>query len=223
MLQVHITLRGNIAGLTAASQRALDEAATSVIRRKTRGIQRALRTQIKRAGLGNLGNALRMEFEPRSGSSVNARGRVFSKALVKRAGGTTDLITLFDEGATIRPRQGRFLAIPTAAAAALKGRRRRGQLTPRMFGPGALVFRAGGDRRTGVLALKADPRVIVFVLVRTVRLRKRLAIQQAVERQLANTDALLAREFDRRMARLVQRFSTQQQRLVQRTLASGGR
>lgn len=173
------------------------KAVQGVIRNKTRAVQRGIRRDISRAGLGTrLGNALRSNVFPRRGNSMRARGTVFSNAIVNRQGQQTDLITLFDQGALIQPRNRRFLAIPTAEAGVRK--------TPAQWPRGSLIVISG--RRAPYLATKEEPRVPLFILVRNVRIRKRIDVARVSTRILRNTATLIARSLDRRASNLARKL-----------------
>ena len=132
------------------------------------------------------------------------------------------IIRAFDEGAVIRSRRGRFLAIPTenAPRKGTDGRRispstfpehRFGPLrfVPRPSGPSLLVvdgLRASFSRKTGELrgfrrgTDRARTRgdglttVVMFMLVPQVKLPKRLDVAGAAERWLAQLPALIEQQ-----------------------------
>ena len=173
------------------------KAVTGVIRNKTRAVTRAIRRDIQRAGLGQrLGNAVRGTAYPRRGASMSAAGTIQSRALVRRDGQTYDLITIFEEGAIITPRNTRFLAIPTPEA----GTRR--QVSD--WSAGSLQYRRG--RRAPYLVHISQPTVPLFILVRNVRLRARLRTSAVAQRTTRNTSRLIARAMDRRAERLARKL-----------------
>ena len=129
------------------------------------------------------------------------------------------IIRAFDEGAVIRSRRGRFLAIPTESAPrkATDGKpisprtfpeHRFGPLrfVPRQSGPSLLVvdgLRASFSRQTGELRgfRRATDRarrggqglttVVMFLLVPQVKLPKRLDVARAAERWSTQLPALI--------------------------------
>jgi hypothetical protein len=80
---------------------------TALVRRETRRLEKALEAQVRTAGLSEaLARTWQSRVFPEKSDSINAAGLVWTKApLPMRA---------FAEGATIVPRNGRYLAIPTA-------------------------------------------------------------------------------------------------------------
>ena len=132
------------------------------------------------------------------------------------------IIRAFDEGAVIRSRRGRFLAIPTenAPRKGTDGQRlspstfpehRFGPLrfVPRPSGPSLLVvdgLRASFSRKTGELRgfRRASDRaqrtgtglatVVMFLLVPQVKLAKRLDVARAAERWSAQLPALIEQQ-----------------------------
>ena len=196
-LSLRLFIRGNLARYMDELPREHAKAITGVIRNKTRAVTRAIRRDISRAGLGErLGNAVRGTAYPRRGFSMSAAGTIQSRALVRRDGQTYDLITIFEEGTIISPRNARFLAIPTPEA----GTRR----TPAEWPAGSLMYRRG--RGAPYLVHASRPTVPLFILVRNVRLRARLNTAQIARRNTRNTARLIARAIDRRADRLAQKL-----------------
>ena len=183
----------------------------------TRDAGRSLRTELRRqvasAGLGQrLANSWRERHYPNQ--KLDAASLVYTKA--------PQIIRVFDEGAVIRSKRGRFLAIPTenAPRKGTDGRRigpstfpehRFGPLrfVPRSSGPSLLVVdgvRASFSRKTGELrgfrrvtdrALRSGQgptTVVMFLLVPQVKLRKRLNVARAAERWSGQLPALIERQ-----------------------------
>ena len=175
-----------------------------------RGLKTELRRQVASAGLGQrLANSWRDKHYPNQ--KLDAASLVYTKA--------PQIIRAFDEGAVIRSRRGRFLAIPTenAPRKGTDGRRispstfpehRFGPLrfVPRPTGPSLLVvdgLRASFSRQTGELRgfRRATDRarrrgqglatVVMFLLVPQVKLSKRLDVTRAAERWSAELPALI--------------------------------
>jgi hypothetical protein len=184
-----------------AELRDIERAVATGTREAGRGLRTELRRQVTSAGLGQrLANSWRDQHYPNQ--KLDAASLVYTKA--------PQIIRAFDEGAVIRSRRGRFLAIPTenAPRKGIDGRRispstfpehRFGPLrfVPRQSGPSLLVvdgLRASFSRQTGQLrgfrrATEHARRsgqglttVVMFLLVPQVRLRKRLNVARAAER-----------------------------------------
>jgi hypothetical protein len=178
-----------------------------------RGLKAELRRQVGSAGLGRrLARTWRDEHYPNR--KLDAASLVYTKA--------PQIIRAFDEGAVIRSRRGRFLAIPTenAPRKGTDGRRispstfpehRFGPLrfVPRPSGPSLLVvdgLRASFSRKSGELRgfRRASDRarrtgagvttVVMFLLVPQVKLRKRLDVARAAERWSARLPALIEQQ-----------------------------
>jgi hypothetical protein len=165
------------------------------------------------AGLGQrLANSWRDQHYPNQ--KLDAASLVYTKA--------PQIIRAFDEGAVIRSRRGRFLAIPTenAPRKGTDGKRispstfpehRFGPLrfVPRPSGPSLLVvdgLRASFSRKSGELrgfrrATEQARRsgqglttVVMFLLVLQVKMRKRLNVVRAAERWSGQLPALIEQQ-----------------------------
>jgi hypothetical protein len=87
--------------------RNIERAVSSGTREAGRGLKTELRRQVASAGLGQrLANSWRDKHYPNR--KLDAASPVYTKA--------PQIIRAFDEGAAIRSRRGRFLAIPTENA-----------------------------------------------------------------------------------------------------------
>ena len=141
-----------------AELRDIERAVATGTRDAGRGLRTELRRQVTSAGLGQrLANSWRDKHYPNQ--KLDAASLVYTKA--------PQIIRAFDEGAVIRSRRGRFLAIPTenAPRKGTDGKRispstfpehRFGPLrfVPRPSGPSLLVvdgLRASFSRKTGEL------------------------------------------------------------------------
>jgi Family of unknown function (DUF6441) len=178
-----------------------------------RGLRTELRRRVTSAGLGQrLANSWRDKHYPNQ--RLDAASLVYTKA--------PQIIRAFDEGALIRSRHGRFLAIPTenAPRKGTDGRRIRPttfpeqrfgalRFVPRQSGPSLLVvdgLRASLSRKTGELrgfrraTERAQSRgegvttVVMFLLVLQVKLHKRLDVARAAERWSAQLPALIEQQ-----------------------------
>jgi Family of unknown function (DUF6441) len=196
-----------------AELRDIERAVTSGTRDAGRGLKTELRRAVTSAGLGQrLANSWRDRHYPNQ--RLDAASLVYTKA--------PQITRAFDEGAVIRSRRGRFLAIPTenAPRKGTDGKRisprtfpehRFGPLrfVPRRRGPSLLVvdgLRASFSRKSGVLrgfrrtTDRARERgdglttVVMFLLVPQVKLRKRLDVARAAERWSAQLPALIEQQ-----------------------------
>lgn len=197
-----VSIRGRLEQYTAIVDKASADAVATVIRRRTTALKNAIRKEILAAGLGErLANAVRSQVWPERGGSLGAHGRVWSKAIYKRAGGLVDLFTAFEDGASIKGSP--YLAIPAPGLRSPKDHRRMArpsdfpsdafEIRPTLrAGQFLLVFKA---KRVAGLATQ-QPRV-AFLLIRTANVRKRLNIKRHHTRIEAGIDAAIAAEFDR--------------------------
>ena len=213
----HMKLVANLARSLQADLQAelrdLERAVATGTREAGRGLKAELRRQVTGAGLGQrLANGWRDRHYPNQ--RLDAASLVYTRA--------PRIICAFDEGAVIRSRRGRFLAIPTGNAPrkGTDGRRispgtfpehRFGPLrfVPRSGGPSLLVvdgLRASFSRKTGELRgfRRASDRarerseglttVVMFLLVPQVKLRKRLDVARAAERWSGQLPALIEQQ-----------------------------
>jgi Family of unknown function (DUF6441) len=193
--------------------RDIERAVATGARDAGRGLRTELRRQVATAGLGQrLANSWRDKHYPNE--RLDAASLVYTKA--------PQIIRAFDEGAVIRSRRGRFLAIPTenAPRKGTDGRRIRPstfpehrfgplRFVPRPSGPSLLVvdgLRASFSRKTGELRgfRRATDRarargdglttVVMFLLVPQVKLPKRLDVARAAERWSAQLPALVEQQ-----------------------------
>jgi Family of unknown function (DUF6441) len=193
--------------------RNIERAVAAGTRDAGRGLRTELRRQVSSAGLGQrLTNSWRDKHYPNR--KLDAASLVYTKA--------PQIIRAFDEGAVVRSRRGRFLAIPTenAPRKGTDGRRispstfpehRFGRLrfVPRQTGPSLLVVDGLGasfSRKTGQSRgfRRATDRarrsgqglttVVMFLLVPQVKLGKRLDVARAAEHWSAQLPALIERQ-----------------------------
>jgi hypothetical protein len=196
-----------------AELRDIEHAVATGTREAGRGLRTELRHQLSSAGLGQrLANSWRDRHYPNR--KLDAASLVYTKA--------PQIIRAFDEGAMIRSKRGRFLAIPTenAPRKGSDGRRispstfpehRFGPLrfVPRPSGPSLLVvdgLRASFSRKTGQLRgfRRATDRarqsgaslttVVMFLLVPQVKLPRRLDVGRAAEHWSAELPALIEQQ-----------------------------
>jgi hypothetical protein len=135
------TLTKSIRADLAAELKDLERAVATGTRKAGQGLKTGLRRQVGSAGLGQrLANSWRDQHYPNQ--KLDAASLVYTKA--------PQIIRAFDEGAVIRSRRGRFLAIPTenAPRKGTDGKR----ISPSTF-PSTVLARSGSclgraDRRS---------------------------------------------------------------------------
>jgi Family of unknown function (DUF6441) len=210
------SILGSLQADLQAELRDLERAVATGTRDAGRGLKTQLRRQVASAGLGQrLANSWRDRHYPNQ--KLDAASLVYTKA--------PQIIRAFDEGALVRSRRGRFLAIPTenAPRKGTDGRRikpstfpehRLGRLrfVPRPSGPSLLVvdgLRASFSRKTGELRgfRRTTDRarrggqglttVVMFLLVPQVKLSKRLDVARAAEHWSAQLPAMIEQQLRR--------------------------
>ena len=200
-MKIAATIAGSLRADMRSELRAIEGAVSAGTREAGRALKNSLRKQVRSAGLGGrLANTWRDKHYPNQGH--DAASLVYTKA--------PEIIRVFDEGAVIRGKAGRFLAIPTPAAPkrGVGGRR----LTPATFpehrlGPLRLVYRTKGPSllvvddvrlgKRGVRGVKGGSRtragrlktglatVVMFILVPQVKIEKRLDVARSARRWAA--------------------------------------
>jgi len=212
-MKLTATIMRSVEAGTQTELRDIERAVASGTREAGRGLKVELRRQVASAGLGQrLANSWRDKHY--ANQKLDAASLVYTKA--------PQIIRAFDEGAVIRSRRGRFVAIPTenAPRKGTDGRRispstfpehRFGPLrfVPRPTGPSLLVadgLRASFSRQTDELRgfRRATERarrsgqglttVVMFLLVPQVKLRERLDVGRAAERWSAHLPALIEQQ-----------------------------
>jgi len=196
-----------------AELRDIERAVATGTREAGRGLKTELRRQVASAGLGQrLANSWRDRHYPNQ--KLDAASLVYTKA--------PQIIRAFDEGAVIRSKPGRFLAIPTenAPRKGTDGRRiRPGTFPEQRFGPLRFVPREGGPsllvvdgvrasfgRKTGELRSfrrttdrarqsgQGLATAVMFLLVPQAKLSKRLDVTRAAERWSGQLPALIEQQ-----------------------------
>lgn len=200
---------------------ALERLVTARARAATTDMVAALRADVVAGGLGpRVANAWRGRVYPLGQESANAAGHVTTNA--------EDIVHAFNEGVTIRGRDGNWLAIPTPNApmarrnsgGGVKGGRTRAtpreveamyntdlQLVKRPGGTALLVMpravRARGGRgfrpatAGRVRQGRAADAVVMFFLVRQVRLGRRLDYGAVFDQVVAGWEAGLRADVER--------------------------
>lgn len=205
MLRLLAALQGNLKEQMNAEIKEATTAVSKGVIEATDGLKGDLRGQITTAGLGSrLAQSWRGQVYPRGAQSLNAAGYVYSNA--------PDIVSAFNDGVTIRSRHGRFLAIPTQYVIRQKNKR----IGPRDFEEAGIPLRyipPHGARKVGLLVAdnfrvtaKGRARVasatalrtgrgltsiIMFVLVPTVSLTKRLDVDSAAQKWIARLPQLV--------------------------------
>ncbi len=199
-----------------AAMEDLAAAVTGAVGAVTDGMKGDLRAQAAASGLGvRFGNMLRGDTYPRGGKvSLQAAGEVRPNG--RRA---EMLFKVYSEGSTIRGRGGQWLAIPTPNVPLRRGQGRGGgarRMTPvevealfnqelrfaygRKAGSAVLILdeavksrsKAGGYRpRTPGRRSRKVESVVMFVLRRSVSVRRRLQPEQIVDKWAGMVPALI--------------------------------
>ena len=207
-MRLEAALRGDLEQHMNDEVKAAGEATVAGVRRATDGLKREMRAQVTSAGLGRrLANSWRgRAFE---NLKLDAAGRVWTNASV--------IMRAFDEGVTIKSRDGYWLAIPTQAAPrrGIGGKRISPSTFPEhRFGPLRFVYRGSGrpsllvvdglrarrGKRGGFSRGSKRARttgeglatVVMFIMVPQVRLRKRLDFAAAGARWQQRLPQLIA-------------------------------
>ena len=204
-MRLQAAIQGNLKAMMAAEVKAAEKAVSGGVRQATDGLKNELRGQVTGAGLGErLAKSWRGDLYPRNGLSINAAGFVYTKA--------PHIIGAFDEGVTIRSKQGRFLAIPTQYVT----RRQNRKVTPADFAEAGIPLRyipPQGARKVGLLvaddfrvtskgrARVASDRakrtgrglttIVMFVLVPQAQLKKRFDIDSAAKKWIDRLPSLV--------------------------------
>ena len=196
MLDLKVEITGNVGAILTEERRAGARSVTRAVGGTTQAIKSAWRGDITGAGLGTrLANTVRGNVYPQSGFSMDAAGLVYTRA--------SKIVGAFERGATIRAKDGLWLAVPLPGAmkSARGGRitpieweSRTGRALRFVYRPGraALLVDDGrvkrGSRIMGRDGFSKAARgfknrtVPIFALVPQVTLRKRLNLYAAAVR-----------------------------------------
>jgi hypothetical protein len=203
---------GSIEADMAAEVRRIERAVPAGVKDAGSGLKGELRKQVVGAGLGvRLARTWRDRHYPNRGH--DAASLVWSKA--------PQIIRTFDEGTTIRSKDGFWLAIPTPSAPkrGVGGKRINPSNFPEhRFGPLRFVYRQRGpsllvvdgvrvNARTGRVGRRAKggaytrtgrmkagmATVVMFILVPQVKMPKRLDVKRAAERWVGRLPELVDR------------------------------
>lgn len=202
-MELRAALRGDLREILADEERAIARAATRSVRAAAGQARRMIRSQIRRNFADRSGrlsgtpleDTVRYKSEPRRGTALDATAVVSSRAVYRRRGQEFDLLALYDQGATIRARGGKWLAIPTAEAPLRGGRGGTRRARPSEIKL-KLQFVQTAPSQALLLSRGRKPRVL-YILVRQVKLTKRLDIARAH----GSAAQRLSNEFPRQLAR----------------------
>jgi len=211
-MKLKLTIDPDIVAMMQAEIAAGEKAVTTAMREAGAGLKSAWRGQITGAGLGQrLANTWRGEVYPKGQMSIKAAGLVYSRAPV--------IVGAHDQGATIRSKDGFWLAIPLPAAGkGPRGKRMTPGLWEKLRGqrlrfiyrrgkPSLLVAenqRARQGQRGGFSAAsqkaQASGRGLVtvpmFLLVPQVTLKKKFDIDRSARRWISTLAQRIANRFD---------------------------
>jgi hypothetical protein len=212
-MQINVAIDGSIKQFAAGIEKEVSAALRGGIADTVDGLTAEYRKQVEGAGLGRrLANTWQGKVYPRDKKpSLSPAGLVYSKAPV--------VVRAFDEGSLIRSKDGWWLAIPTPEAARFRGgSSRRQRITPALFEqatgqrlrfvyrPHAVSLlvldnqRARTGRYRGQFAAASASAVrsgrglatvVMFFLVRQVKLPKKLDIARPYQAWSARAPALI--------------------------------
>ena len=201
-MKFSIEIEGSIKKILKDKKKMMGIASTSAVGLAAKRVQGAWRNQVQAAGLGTrLANSVRVEMYPEKGFSYNPAAKVFTRA--------DKILDAYNRGVVIHANNGIWLAIPTKEAGigdggrkitpalwkARTGRtlrvvvnRRKGTVflvadDQRLTKRGVAVAKGGKRRRDGILT--GAQTIIIFNLVRQVRLPKRLDFEGAANQAMA--------------------------------------
>lgn len=200
MLNLRVEVRGSVNDILTEERRAGARSVTRAVGSVTQAIKSAWRGDITGAGLGTrLANTVRGNVYPQAGFSMDAAGLVYSRA--------SKIVGAFEKGATIRAKNGLWLAVPLPGVmkssrggriTPVEWENRTGRALRFVYRPGrsALLVDDGRVKR-GARVMGRDGfsraargfknrTVPVFALVPQVTLRKRLNLYATALRLAGN-------------------------------------
>ena len=211
-MRLTAAIQGDLDKILQEEIRAATHGAREGIRKGTDVLKSSMRSQVTRAGLGRrLGNTWRGKFFDND-RGFNVAGFVYSKAQT--------IIRAHSEGVTIRPKRGRYLAIPTPSAPR-RGANPRRRMSPSnwptdKFGPLRLIRRRSGPdllvadevrisakagraskakrTKTGKMG-KGATTTVMFILVRQLKLKKRLDLKGPANRMARLLPQMILRAY----------------------------
>ncbi len=138
------------------------------------------------------------------GIDANAHGRVFSNAIVKRAGGMVDLINVFETGTIVIPKHGQFVAVPTKLAGGRRAKPMGSYPTGtfRVFAPKRARRGSGRLNTPQMLAIHRARNEVWYLLFRSVQIKSRLRLDPLYRQIAATIPALQERAWAREVRKL---------------------
>lgn len=195
-MKVAVKVAGSVAAIMRAEIAAGEKAVKTGIGAAGTALKLDWRAQIAGAGFGRrLGNTVRSATYPKSKDSLNAAAMVWTNA--------PKIVAAHEEGATIRSKDGFWLAIPTPAAGKKAGgaritpgewEQRRGlrlRFVYRKGKPSFLVAEARVNKGGQAVASRSKTgrgvaTVPIFIMVPQVRLPKRLDLLGAAKKAISS-------------------------------------
>ena len=206
-MRLDAAIRGD---LEAIMQQEIADATGGVqrgIRRGQRLLKSRLRAQVRSAGLGDRLSKTWADKDRRGRPLFWENDGLNPAAMVRN--NAPHIINAHMSGTVIRSNKGRLLAIPTPEALKMGGAKRRRRVSPANFrggkarlryvprknGPDLLVLDTGGKTKTGKYR-KGSKTVVMFILVRQVRLKRRLPdVDGSARRVEGLLPSLILREY----------------------------
>ena len=208
--QLTLALKGGLQRYLDAEVKAGRRSVYGVVNTRKNSLKNKLRKQVRAATKSQkLANTIRDWINPEKEFAANVTAYVFSKALYKRRGGLTDIITLLDTGDTIRARSGKSLSIPLPAAGRGTGYRNNPVARkPSDWPDGTFYLVPSESGRTAVLRFREGSKKgqAAFLLVKQVRFHKRIDIAKDYRIAIRNIDLAVARKWERESQKLVRQF-----------------
>lgn len=206
----------NVVAELKADQKNRELAQVAGFRRGARALEKDLEAAAAGAGLGRLARAWDSKAYPETGGSLAAAAVI----RVKGGEGTRKAMEAFTTGATVRARNGHYIAIPTDAAPkkGTDGKRITPETFPRGLGPLVLItprgrppmlvannLRARTGKRGGFAAASKSAlrtgrglaSVVMFVLVPVARIPQRYAVEGLEAQRRAQVPRYIAEEYAR--------------------------
>lgn len=202
MTRLVASLQGDLREFMAAETKAAERAVSRSINRAAAGLQREMRTQTRRAGLGQgVEKAWSTTRYPKRGTSIKAAAIVYSKA--------RRIHEAFSADTTIRAKSAKWLVIPLDPAKREgldRGMKHSQGSRPRKWSDvdatirrGKLVFIQYKPDRAFLArpGTRGEKPVAYFLLVRQVRLSKRLDFDGPADRWANRLPGYILSEWER--------------------------
>lgn len=206
MTDIRAEIQGDLERMLAAELKGAETAVSAAIREAGEGLKGDWRQQITSAGLGErLARTIRANVYPKGQASMSAAAVVYSRA--------SKIVDAFDRGATIRSKDGFWLAIPTPAAGrGLRGKkitpgeweRRHGQRLRFIYRAGQpsllvaekfRITKRGRAVKSRSKTGRGQVTAVIFLLVPQVTLRKRLDLARSAKEWEARLPGMIVRHW----------------------------